>query len=233
MAMKLLQVKDIVKKYGRQTAVDGVSFSIEEGEIVGFLGVNGAGKSTVMKIITGCLASDSGEVSIGEYSISRQALQAKRRIGYLPEDNPLYEEMYVREYLRYVLRLYGQSKEKSKVEAIIEATHLSPEAHKKISQLSKGYRQRVGLAQALIHNPDLLILDEPITGLDPLQIEETEKLIRHCAGQRAVLFSSHTLSEVVSLCTRILIIHRGRIVLDKPLSAIDDLTTTFKELTTG
>lgn len=230
--MKLLQVQNIVKKYGGQTAVNKVSFSIDKGEVVGFLGPNGAGKSTVMKIVTGCLAPDEGEVLIAGKSIRQQALSARREVGYLPEDNPLYEEMYVREYLEYVQRLYGKAKESRRAVAeIIEATRLTPEAHKQIRQLSKGYRQRVGLAQALIHDPQLLVLDEPITGLDPHQIEETEKLIRSRAAQKAVLFSSHTLSEVASLCTRIIIIHRGLIVLDKPIQEIDDLSKVFKELT--
>lgn len=228
----IVKVQDIVKRYGRQTAVDRVSFSIDKGEIVGFLGPNGAGKSTVMKIIAGCLSPDEGDVQIASHSIKKDPIPAKSRIGYLPEDNPLYEEMYVREYLGYVWRLYARTgKASDRVESIMAETRLLPEAHKKIGQLSKGYRQRVGLAQAMIHDPELLVLDEPITGLDPHQIEETQALIRTKARGKAVLFSSHTLSEVSGLCTRIIIIHRGNIVLDRPMEAIGHLPDVFKELT--
>ncbi len=228
----LLQVQQISKKYGNQLAVDNVSFSVKMGEIVGFLGLNGAGKSTTMKIITGCLAPNSGDVLIDNTSILENPLKTKKNVGYLPENNPLYEDMFVREYLEYVIRMYDSQKEyHERVEKIIKETFLSAEANKKIGQLSKGYKQRVGLAQAFIHHPKLLILDEPITGLDPNQIDEIEDFLKIQSMDKAILFSSHTLSEVASICTRVIIIHQGKIVLDKKIAEISDLAGTFKELT--
>ena len=228
----MLQIQHIAKDYGKQPAIKDISFSVAKGEIVGFLGVNGAGKSTTMKIITGCLSPDKGDVLIGGDSIAKHPNQAKRKVGYLSENNPLYGDMYVREYLEYVVRMYApQANALNRVEAIIHSTGLLPEAHKKIQQLSKGYRQRVGLAQAFVHEPELLVLDEPITGLDPNQIDEIQQFLIDQSRDKAILFSSHTLSEVSSVCTRIIIIHQGEIVLDKPMKDVDNLSLTFKELT--
>ena len=214
----VLDVQNISKNYGRQAAVKAVSFSIEKGEIVGFLGVNGAGKSTTMKIIAGCMLPDSGTV-------------VKSSLGFLPEDNPLYDEMYVPEYLRYVAGLYALTHPKEKVEEIIQQTGLHPERHKRIEQLSKGYRQRVGLAQAIIHQPELLLLDEPTAGLDPNQTKEIHAFLLSLSQEKGILFSSHTLSEVATICTRILFIHQGKIVADRPRNEIEDLETLFAELT--
>ncbi len=229
----ILQVQNISKKYGKQQAVDAISFSVEKGEIVGFLGPNGAGKSTTMRMLTGCISADKGDVLISGFSISKQALKAKSNLGYLPEHNPLYEEMYVKEYLEYVAGMYDLPAKdiKIQVDAIVNEVGLQPESHKKIAHLSKGYRQRVGLAQAFVHDPQLLVLDEPITGLDPNQIEEIESFLRNKSREKAILFSSHTLSEVASVCTRIIIIHKGKIVLDEPINNIENLDSTFKELT--
>lgn len=228
----ILQVQQLSKQYKHQPAVDQISFSVEKGEIVGFLGPNGAGKSTALKMITGCLSIDKGDVFIGNHSIVADPLRAKALIGYLPEHNALYEEMYVREYLEYVAGFYKLSGEKRQiVKNIMENTGLSPESHKKIGQLSRGYRQRVGLAQALIHRPELLVLDEPFTGLDPNQIEEIITFVKRESADKAILFSSHVLQEVSSVCTRVIILHHGRIVLDKPSGEIENLALTFKRLT--
>ncbi len=229
----ILQLRQLSKKYGTQQAVDSVNFSIEKGEIVGFLGPNGAGKTTTMKIITGSIPADEGEVIVGNYEMSREPLKVKSLIGYLPENNPLYEDMYVAEYLEYVAGIYLKGEVRERVRETIAQTGLLPEVHKKIGQLSKGYRQRVGLAQAMIHRPELLILDEPSSGLDPLQIDEINRLLLSLSPDRAILFSSHTLSEVSAICTRILIIHRGKIVADRPAGEIEDLGKLFRELTSS
>jgi ABC-2 type transport system ATP-binding protein len=227
-----LKVSQISKKYGSQTVLDEISFSVNKGEIVGFLGPNGAGKTTAMKIITGCLAAEGGIVEIGNYNIAQTPLKAKALVGYLPENNPLHDEMYVAEYLEYVTKLYPDSSgSKEKVKDIIVRTGLEPEARKKIAQLSKGYRQRVGLAQAIIHNPELLVLDEPSSGLDPNQIEEFSNLLFEMSKEKAILLSSHTLSEVEAVCTRIIIIHRGRIMQDRPIKEIENLPELFKKMT--
>ena len=227
-----LEVRHISKKYGSQQVIKDISFNAEKGEIIGFLGPNGAGKSTTMKIISGCLLADEGSVFIENFDILKDELKAKGRIGYLPENNSLYEEMYVSEYLEYVARLYlsGNIIEE-KVKTIIDRVGLKPEAHKQISKLSKGYKQRVGLAQAIIHDPDVLILDEPTSGLDPNQIDEINNLLVELSGGKTILFSSHTLSEVASICTRVIILHEGVIVLDKFIDEIDDLEGLFKKLT--
>jgi ABC-2 type transport system ATP-binding protein len=227
----VLEVKNISKKYGSQVAVGNVSFSVGRGEIVGFLGPNGAGKSTTLKIITGSLSMDSGSVVISGYDLRSEPLKAKARIGYLPENNPLYDDMYVPEYLDYVAGLYLLDNRNARVAEIIRQTGLQSEAHKKIEQLSKGYRQRVGLAQALIHQPDVLVLDEPSAGLDPNQTDEINELLVHLKPEKAILFSSHTLSEAATICTRIVFIHRGMIVADVPRNDISDLDILFKELT--
>jgi len=227
-----LKVSQISKKYGSQQVLNEVSFSVNKGEIVGFLGPNGAGKSTTMKIITGCLFADDGFVEIGNFSMDKNPLNAKALVGYLPENNPLYDEMYVAEYLEYVAELYPKSGELDKtVKDIILQTGLQPEVHKKIANLSKGYRQRVGLAQAMIHNPELLVLDEPLSGLDPNQIEEFNHLLSEMSTEKAILLSSHTLSEVEAVCTRIIIINKGKIMLDQPMSEIENLPELFKKMT--
>ena len=227
----LLQVDHISKRYGTQKVLDGVSFSIEKGEIVGFLGPNGAGKSSTMKIIAGALDADEGGVWIDGQKMSRNAVSLKKRMGFLPEDNPLYQEMYVVEYLKYVADLYPLDNKYGSVATVIGQTGLEPELHKKIGLLSKGYQQRVGIAQAIIHNPDILILDEPASGLDPNQIEEINRLLSSLSVNKAILLSSHTLSEVAAICTRIIIIHKGKMVADKYIGEVDDLDGLFKSLT--
>jgi len=231
----VLEVQHISKKYGKQKVLNDISFHATKGEIIGFLGPNGAGKTTTMKIITGCLDADEGNVFIENYDISKEKLKAKKLIGYLPEDNPLYEEMYVVEYLEYIAKLYISgipvNNLKELVKMTIEQVGLKSEAHKQISKLSKGYKQRVGLAQTIIHNPDLLILDEPSSGLDPNQTDEIKNLLFELSKDKTILFSSHTLAEVASICTRVIIIHKGNIVADKLTGEIDDLEVLFKSLT--
>lgn len=211
-------VKNITKLYGEQKALNNVSFSIEKGEIVGFLGPNGAGKSTMMKIITGYINASEGEVFVNNFDISTQKTEAQKSIGYLPENNPLYLEMYVREYLQFNASIHKISKEE--VENIIVKVGLTPEAHKKINQLSKGYRQRVGLAAALLHNPEVLILDEPTTGMDPNQLAEIRSLIKEVGKDKTVLFSTHILQEVEAVCDRVILIHNGKIIADKNLKEL-------------
>ncbi len=226
----VLDVRSLVKRYGAQQVVNNVSFQAGKAEIIGFLGPNGAGKSTTMKIITGCIQSDQGYVYIDGFDIVKDDLKAKKQIGYLPENNPLYDDMYIAEYLEYVSGLYDRN-HKETVQTVIAKTGLKPEAHKLISQLSKGYKQRVGLAQAIIHDPALLILDEPMSGLDPNQMDEIKALLRQLSPGKTILFSSHTLAEVASICTRIIIIHQGNIVADKLIDEIPDLEYLFKTLT--
>lgn len=210
-----IQVEKVSKFYGKQKALNEISFTLNPGEICGFLGPNGAGKSTLMKIITGYLSEFCGDVFIQDFDIKHSPLEAKKRIGYLPEHNPLYPEMYIREYLLYVARLYHIPKPTTRTEEIMELTGLQPERGKKIGQLSKGYRQRVGLAQALIHDPDILILDEPMTGLDPNQLEEIRHLITRIGKNKTVMLSTHVMQEVKAICDRILIINKGNLVADK------------------
>jgi len=209
-----IKAQDITKVYGKEKALDGVSFSIETGEIVGFLGPNGAGKTTMMKIITGFIPQTSGEVTVNGLSVITNSLEVKKQIGYLPENNPLYDELYVREYLKYVAGLYKTVNKRERMEEIIEMTGLHDEQKKKIGQLSKGYKQRVGLAQALIHDPEVLILDEPTSGLDPNQIVEIRNLISRVGKQKTVLLSTHIMQEVEAICDRVIIIKEGRIVAD-------------------
>ena len=227
----VLEVQHISKKYGTQQVLNDISFDVKEGEIVGFLGPNGAGKTTTMKIITGCLSSDKGSVFIENFDISKDGLKAKSITGYLPENNPLYEDMYVSEYLEYISRIYSMKNPMKTAKNVINQVGLKPEVHKRISELSKGYKQRVGLAQAIIHNPKLLILDEPTSGLDPNQTDEIKNLLLELSKDKAILFSSHTLSEVASICTRIIIIHKGNIVSDKPIAEIENVEALFKMLT--
>lgn len=210
-----IRVEKVSKFYGKQKALNEIGFTLKPGEICGFLGPNGAGKSTLMKIITGYLSDFSGDVFIQDFNIRQSPLEAKKRIGYLPEHNPLYPDMYIREYLLYVARLYHTPKPAARTEEIMELTGLSPERGKKIGQLSKGYRQRVGLAQALIHDPEILILDEPMTGLDPNQLEEIRHLITRIGQDKTVMLSTHVMQEVKAICDRILIINKGNLVADK------------------
>jgi ABC-2 type transport system ATP-binding protein len=211
-----LYIENLTKNYGLQKAVDNVSFSVEEGEIVGFLGPNGAGKSTTMKIATSFLPPTSGVVKVGGFDVTNNALEIKKITGYLPEHNPLYLDLYVHEYLNFIGGLYGLkgSTLKARIAEIIELCGLSKEQNKRIEALSKGYRQRVGLAQALIHDPKVLILDEPTTGLDPNQILEIRKLIKDISKNKTVLFSTHIMQEVQALCDRVVVINRGVIVAD-------------------
>jgi ABC-2 type transport system ATP-binding protein len=227
----ILEAHNLSKNYGSQPAVKNVSFSIARGEIIGFLGPNGAGKSTVMKMITGCIPWDAGTVKINGIDLKKNDLEAKSHIGFLPENNPLYDEMYVPEYLEYVAGLYRIKEKKERVKEVIRQTGLQPEMRKKIEQLSKGYRQRVGIAQAIIHRPDLLILDEPVSGLDPNQIEEIHRLLVGLSRDAGILFSSHALSEVAAIYTRALFIREGEIVADVPRKEGNDLEALFKKLT--
>jgi len=207
-------VESIHKSFGSHTALNNVSFTVNSGEIVGFIGPNGAGKSTMMKIICSLLLPDNGKVSISGTDVSSASIEIKRKLGYLPENNPLYVEMYVEEYLRYVARIYGISKFEGRVQEVVRITGLGPEKKKKISALSKGYRQRVGLAQAIIHDPEVLILDEPTSGLDPNQIVEIRDLISLLGKEKTVLLSTHIMQEVEAICQRVIILNKGKIVAD-------------------
>ena len=214
-------IQGVTKLYGEQKALDNVSFEIKTGEVAGFLGPNGAGKSTMMKIITGFLPATSGSVKVNGIDVADDSLEIKKTIGYLPENNPLYPEMYVREYLAFVASFYKLNiPVKKQVDDIIEMTGLAPEQKKKIGSLSKGYRQRVGLAQALIHDPGVLILDEPTTGLDPNQIVEIRNLIREAGKEKTVMLSTHVMQEVEAICDRVIIIDKGVIVADEDKSSI-------------
>jgi len=210
-----IKVENITKLYASQKALDNVTFQVNTGEIVGFLGPNGAGKSTLMKIITGYITATDGKVYVNDIDVEENSIEVRKKIGYLPENNPLYHEMYVREYLQYIASIYKLGKDtKNKIEAIIEQTGLTDEQHKKIGALSKGYRQRVGLAQALIHDPEVLILDEPTSGLDPNQIVEIRNLISEAGKEKTVLLSTHIMQEVEAICGRIIIIDKGMIKAD-------------------
>ncbi len=211
-----ITVENLTKQYGSQKAIDSISFDVKPGEILGFLGPNGAGKTTTMKIITCFMAPSDGDVKVGDFSIHDNQEEIKKQIGYLPENNPLYYEMPVLEYLSFVADLQGveKSKIKNRIVEMVHLTGLNEEKHKKIGELSKGFRQRVGLAQAMIHDPEVLILDEPTTGLDPNQIIEIRKLIRELGREKTVVLSTHILPEVEATCDRILIINKGKIVAD-------------------
>jgi ABC-2 type transport system ATP-binding protein len=219
-----IEVHAISKNYGAQKALDQVSFTIQKGEIVGFLGPNGAGKSTLMKILTTYLSADEGTAIVNGFDVSTQQKSVQQSIGYLPEHNPLYLDLYVREYLEFNANVYGVSQ--SRIEEVILLTGLMSERHKKIGQLSKGYRQRVGLANALLHNPDVLILDEPTTGLDPNQLVEIRNVIRNVGKDKTVFLSTHIMQEVEAICDRVIIIDHGKIVTDKK---IDRLTSVSQE----
>lgn len=213
-----INASNITKIYGQQKALDSVSFSINKGEITGFLGPNGAGKSTMMKILTTYLQPTEGEAKVDGFSTRDQKLQVQQSVGYLPENNPLYPDMYVREYLQFNAKFYGISSER--IEEIIVLTGLTPEVTKKIGQLSKGYKQRVGLAAALLHDPEVLILDEPTTGLDPNQLRDIRKLIKDIGKTKTVLLSTHIMQEVEAICERVIVISKGKIVADKKLSEL-------------
>ncbi len=230
--MITVDIQGITKYYGEQKALDNVSLTIKKGEVIGLLGPNGAGKSTLMKIITSFVPPSSGSVMIDGHDVQENTLEIRNRIGYLPEHNPLYHDMYVREYLAFVLKTYpGHSKVKSKVDEIIELTGLRLESKKKIGALSKGYRQRVGLAQALIHDPEILILDEPTSGLDPNQLVEIRKIITDLGREKTVILSTHIMQEVEALCNRVIIIDHGKIVADDTpgnLSKKDNKISIYK-----
>ncbi|MBL7942137.1 MAG: gliding motility-associated ABC transporter ATP-binding subunit GldA [Flavobacteriales bacterium] len=215
-----IQAQSVSRYYGKQQALKEVSFSIAKGEVVGFLGPNGAGKSTMMKIITCYIPPSSGDVNVCGFDVLKQSLEVRRRIGYLPEHNPLYTDMYVREYLAFAAEMNGMRRPSKRVEEMIERVGLGIEAHKKIEALSKGYRQRVGLAQALIHDPEVLILDEPTSGLDPNQLVGIRSLITDLGKEKTVMLSTHIMQEVEALCSRAIIINRGTIVADEPTSAL-------------
>ncbi|HLT33178.1 MAG TPA: gliding motility-associated ABC transporter ATP-binding subunit GldA [Aquaticitalea sp.] len=210
-----IEVENLSKIYGEQKALNNISFKINKGEIVGFLGPNGAGKSTMMKILTTYVEASEGVAKVNDFDVKDDALNVQKLVGYLPEHNPLYLEMYVREYLAFNAGVYKVSK--SRIEEVITLTGLTPEAHKKIGQLSKGYRQRVGLANALLHNPEVLILDEPTTGLDPNQLVDIRNLIKSVGEQKTVFLSTHIMQEVEAMCDRVIIINKGTIVADRKL----------------
>jgi len=221
-----VKIEEISKFYGKQKALDRISFSVNSGEIVGILGPNGAGKSTIMKIITGFLHPDEGKVWVNGLPNTGNAIEIRRNIGYLPESNPLYLDLYVTEYLKFVAGIYQLKGVKSRIMEIIELTGLGREKHKKIGALSKGYRQRVGIAQALIHNPSILILDEPTSGLDPAQIVEIRQLIRNISSNKTVMLSTHIMQEAEAVCDRIIILNRGKIIADDTPGNIKTFTST-------
>lgn len=230
-----IEVTGLTKIYGEQKALDQISFKVDKGEIVGFLGPNGAGKSTTMKIITGYLEQDGGETKVTDIDVRQDPIGAKKKIGYLPESNALYYDMYIKEYLGFIAEVHGISNKKAAIDRVVGITGLTPESKKKIGQLSKGYKQRVGLAAALIHDPEVLILDEPTSGLDPNQIVEIREVIRRQGENKTVLFSSHILQEVEAICDRVIIINKGKLVADDRLSKLRQssssnmLKVSFKE----
>lgn len=232
-----IQVDNLSKIYGKQTAVNSINFNIPTGEIVGFLGPNGAGKSTTMKMLTGYIPPTSGGGSICGIDIVEESLEVRKIVGYLPENNPLYLDMYVKEYLTFMGGLSGVKNISQNLEYVLNVTRLLPEVHKKIGQLSKGYRQRVGLAQALIHNPKVLILDEPTSGLDPLQVVEMRNVITDLGKDKTVLLSTHIMQEVEAMCNRVIIINQGQIIADDRLESLKQkndqgLEEIFKNLIT-
>jgi ABC-2 type transport system ATP-binding protein len=229
-----ISAENLSKTYGSQIALNDVSFIADKGEVIGLLGPNGAGKSTLMKILTGYISADNGAAIINDFNIDSDRLNAQKGIGYLPEQNPLYKEMYVKEYLQFHASISSLSKDE--VFNVIEKVGLTPEAHKRIHQLSKGYQQRVGLAAAIIHDPEVLILDEPTTGLDPNQLIEIRKLIKSLGANKTVLLSTHIMQEVEALCDRVLILKKGNLVLNEKLSDLKkqknkSLEEIFHELT--
>ncbi|MBY8962359.1 gliding motility-associated ABC transporter ATP-binding subunit GldA [Flavobacterium sp. D11R37] len=215
-----IEVQDITKSYGTQKALDGVSFTVNRGEIVGFLGPNGAGKSTLMKILTTYLTADEGNAMVNGEDVSQNPKAVQKSVGYLPEHNPLYLDLYVREYLAFNADVYKVAK--ARIEEVINLTGLTPEANKKIGQLSKGYRQRVGLAAALLHDPEVLILDEPTTGLDPNQLAEIRELIKNIGRNKTVFLSTHIMQEVEAICDRVIIINKGKIAADRKITNLTE-----------
>lgn len=213
-----IEVVNINKEYGSQKVLNNINFSVNKPEVVGFLGPNGAGKSTMMKILTTFIEPTEGEANVNGYNILNEKKQVQQSVGYLPEHNPLYLDMYVKEYLTFNAKVYGVGRDR--INEVIERTGLTPEAHKKIEQLSKGYRQRVGLACALLHNPDVLILDEPTTGLDPNQLVDIRNLIKTIGEEKTVFLSTHIMQEVEAMCDRVIIINKGTIVADKTLKEL-------------
>lgn len=221
-----IRVSNLTKIYDTQKAVDGISFEINKGEIAGFLGPNGAGKSTTMKMITGYLPPTSGTAAVCGFDVKNSPMDVRKRVGYLPEANPLYYEMYVREYLEFSAGIHKITTDvKKRIEEMIEMTGLGKESHKKIAALSKGYKQRVGLAQAMLHNPEVLILDEPTSGLDPNQIVEIRDLIKSTGADKTVLLSTHIMQEVQAMCSRVIIINNGRVVADDSIQHLQQINT--------
>lgn len=223
-----ISAKNITKSFGEQKALSSVSFEIKKGEIVGFLGPNGAGKSTMMRILTTYHQADSGSALVNGFNVDTEQKQVQQSIGFLPEHNPLYVDMYVKEYLSFNAQIFKVTK--PRIQEVVEQTGLTPEAHKKIGQLSKGYRQRVGLAAALLHDPEVLILDEPTTGLDPNQLIEIRKLIRNIGSNKTILLSTHIMKEVEAVCDRVLIINKGKLVADKKLNELRENTAQILEV---
>lgn len=226
-----IEVKNLSKYYGKQSAVQDLSFRLEVGQIVGFLGPNGAGKSTTLKMLLGLLAPTSGTVQIDGKDPQEQGTDLKKQMGYLAENNPLYPEMYVREFLAFIGNIHQLQNLNFRIQEVIEWVGLQKEAHKKIQELSKGYQQRVGIALAILHDPQILILDEPTSGLDPNQRDEIRDLIKSLQKDRIILFSSHILSEVEAICDRVLLIDKGKLISDSPMKQIKDLEKFFKEKT--
>lgn len=220
-----LQIQNLTKKFGEQVALNNVNISIQKNEIIGLLGPNGAGKSTLMKSVVGSLEIEEGEILFNDKNITEFPIETKKNIGFLPENNPLYLEMYIKEYLQFVANIHQLPS--SRVDEVIELVGISPEKNKKISQLSKGYKQRVGLAQAIIHQPDLLILDEPTNGLDPNQILEIRSVIKEIGKEKTIILSTHIMQEVEALCSRVILIHKGNIMQDSP---IEDFKGKFGSL---
>ena len=228
----MLKVQNLTKQYGSQWAVNDISFEAQKGEIVGFLGPNGAGKSTTMKIATGYLSATSGTVEVCGFDVQTHSMEVRKNIGYLPEHNPLYLDMYIKEFLEFIGGVYGLKGQnlQRRISEVIDLLGLILEQKKKIGQLSKGYRQRVGLAQALIHDPQVLILDEPTTGLDPNQLAEIRGVIRNIGKEKTVIFSTHIMQEVEAICDRVVIINRGNIVKDSSLNDMKQSGKTMEEV---
>lgn len=218
-----VKVEGLTKIYGTQYALNGIQFEARKGEVLGFLGPNGAGKTTTMKILTCFLPQSQGKAEVCGYNVGTHAMEVRRNVGYLPEHNPLYKDMYVREYLDFVANIHRVADKKKRVAEMVERTGLGAEQHKLIASLSKGYRQRVGLAQAMLHNPDVLILDEPTSGLDPNQLIEIRKLIKELGKEKTVIFSTHIMQEVQAICDRVIIINKGKIVADDRIEALQQL----------
>ncbi|MCB0698861.1 MAG: ATP-binding cassette domain-containing protein [Chitinophagales bacterium] len=225
-----ITVQGLTKKFSTQVAVNNISFELKKGEVVGFLGPNGAGKSTTMKMITGYVPPTDGKASVCGFDVSEQSMEVRKRIGYLPEANPLYYDMYIREYLEFTAGIHGVTDAKHRIEEMITLTGLTKEAAKKIGTLSKGYKQRVGLAQAMLHNPEVLILDEPTSGLDPIQIVEIRDLITEIGKEKTVLLSTHIMQEVEAMCSRVIIISNGNIVTDDSLTNLQKLNRPLEDI---